>query len=180
MSDPVEDYETAANGFAAVLAQCGDDLSAPSPCEGWTAQHVVDHVMGGTTYYATEWGGTLPELADDAPLAARYDAGRQALADACRAPGALEQMVASPLGGEIPASVMLGIYTTDTLIHTWDLARSIGVEVELDPDLLQRSVEGVRGIEEVVRAPGIFGPAVDVGDDASAQDKAIAFFGRQP
>ena len=60
MPDAVADYETAASGFAAVLAQCGDDLSVPSPCEGWTAQDVVDHVTGGAPYYAASGAGWCP------------------------------------------------------------------------------------------------------------------------
>lgn len=180
MTDPIADYETAADGFSAVLARSGVDLSMGSPCEGWTAQDIVDHVVGGTSYYAAEFGGTVPEVPGDADVVTRYDALRAALADACRRPGALDQMVSSPLGGEIPAAVMLGIYTTDTLIHTWDLGRAVGVDVELDRDLLQRSWDGIIPIEELVRTPGVFGPAVDIDDAAPFQDRAMAFFGRQP
>ncbi|MGH9084455.1 MAG: TIGR03086 family metal-binding protein [Acidimicrobiales bacterium] len=179
MTDPIADYETAADGFARVLGQCPGSLDQPSPCEGWKAKDVVDHVLGGTAHFTTGFGGTQPPDSDD-DLAARYAALREAFVSACRAPGALEQMVPSPIGGELPATVMLGIFTTDTLIHTWDLARAIGVDVSLDEDLLQRSWDGMIPIESVVRRPGIFGPAVDVPDDAPFQDRAIAFFGRTP
>lgn len=67
----------------------------------------------------------------------------------------------------------------DTLVHTWDLAKAIGVDVELDRDLLQRSWDGVVPIESIVRQPGIFGPAVELPDDAPYQDRALAFFGRR-
>lgn len=181
MGDPVADYVTAARGFSRVLAQSEGRLDRASPCEGWTAKDVVDHVMGGAPYYAVAWGGTAPDVPDDADLATRFDAESAALADACSRPGALDQMTSSPIGdGEIPVRVMLGIFTTDTLIHTWDLAKAIGVDVELDADLLQRSWDGVVPMESVLRAPGIFGPAVDVADDAPFQDRALAFFGRQP
>ena len=180
MPDAVADYETAASGFADVLAQCGDDLSMPSPCEGWAAQDVVDHVMGGPPYYTEAWGGTVPEVPADADRAARYGAESRALADTCRQPGVLERMVPSPFGGEIPAEVMFGILTSDTLIHTWDLARSIGVDVVLDQDLLQRTWDGLVPMEEIVRRPEVFGPPVDVAPDAPLQDRAMAWFGRQP
>ena len=180
MGDPVADYETAAEGFARVLAQCSGPLDADSPCEGWKAQDVVDHVLGGTTHFTEAFGGTVPDVGEGADVATRYDALRKAFADACRQPGALDKMVPSPIGGEVPGSVMLGIYTTDTLIHTWDLARSMGLDVELDADLLKRSWEGVLPIESIVRQPGIFGPAVEVPDDAPFQDRAMAFFGRRP
>ena len=181
MPDAVQDYETAASGFAAVLAQCGDDLSMPSPCEGWAAQDVVDHVMGGPPYYAKAWGGQAPEVPADADRATRYATEYRALADVCRRPGVLEQMVPSPFGGgEIPAAVMFGILTSDTLIHTWDLARAIGVDVQLDQDLLQRTWDGLIPMEEMVRRPEVFGPPVEVDADAPLQDRAMAWFGRHP
>jgi uncharacterized protein (TIGR03086 family) len=178
MADPVDDYETAADGFAQVLARCDDGLGSQSPCAGWTGQDVVDHVFGGTASFTTGFGGTLPDV-DAADLSARYAALRAALAETCRRPGALEQMVPSPVGGEVPGGVMLGIFTTDTLIHTWDLARASGIDVELDPGLLERSWEGAKPIESILRRPGIFGPAVEVPDDAPFQDRALGFFGRQ-
>jgi uncharacterized protein (TIGR03086 family) len=181
MPDPVADYETAASGFAGVLARCGDDLGMASPCEGWTAQDVVDHVMGGPPYYAEAWGGQVPDVPDDADRATRYTAQYQALADTCRQPGVLDKMVSSPLGeGQIPAGMMFGILTSDTLIHTWDLARAIGVEVELDQDLLQRTWDGLIPIEAMVRRPDVFGPAVEIEEGAPLQDRAMAWFGRQP
>ena len=180
MPDPVADYETAATGFAEVLAQCGSDLGGDSPCEGWKAQDVVDHVLGGTSHFTAAFGGQVPDVLPTPTCRPRYATLRAALVEACRQPGALDQMVDSPLGGQLPGSVMLGIYTTDTLIHTWDLARAIGVDVRLDADLLERSWEGVKPIEELVRTPGVFGSAVDIDDSAPMQDRAMAWFGRQP
>lgn len=181
MPDAVADYETAARGFAAVLAQCGDDLSAPSPCEGWTAQDIVDHVMGGAPYYAREWGGEVPDLQEDTDRATRYRAESRAFAATCRQPGVLDRMVPAPgEGGEFPAAMMLGMFTADTLIHTWDLARSVGIDVELDQELLQRTWDGMVPMEAALRRPDVFGPAVEIDDSAPMQDRAMAWFGRQP
>ncbi len=181
MTDPIKDYETAADGFAAVLAKCADQLDGTSPCEGWTGQDVVDHVFGGMTHFTGVFGGTTPAEADaDADLSERYRTLRAAFVAACAAPGALEISVPSPLGGEMPGAAMLGILTTDTLIHTWDLARAAGTDVELEPDLLERSWQGLVPIESMVRRPGVFGPAVEVPEDAPFQDRALGFFGRQP
>ncbi len=179
MADPVKDYETAADGFARVLAQCGDGLDGQSPCEGWKGQDVVDHVLGGTTFFTTGFGGTAPTVDEAADLPARYAALRAALVETISRPGALDQMVSSPIGGEVPGGVMLGIFTTDTLIHTWDLARASGRDVELDAELLERSWEGAKPIESILRQPGIFGPAVEVPEEAPFQARALAFFGRQ-
>ena len=35
-------------------------------------------------------------------------------------------------------------------------------------------------MEEVLRRPDVFGPAVEIDDDAPMQDRAMAWFGRQP
>ena len=177
MSDPIADYERAADGFAAELARCEGNLDAPSPCEGWKAQDVVGHVLGNTTGFARGLGSEVPDT--DGDLTDRYAAARGALVEASRQPGALDKMVPGPLGGDLPAAVLLGIIATDTLIHTWDLAQALGHDVELDADLLQRSWDGLKPMEAMVRQPGVFGPAVDVADDAPFQARALAFFGRQ-
>lgn len=180
MADPIADYETAADGFARVLERCGSGLDSPSPCEGWTAKDVVEHVFGGTATFTEALGGSPPAADGGSDLASRYSELRGALVDAARQPGVLDQMVPAPIGGEVPAAMMLGIYTTDALIHTWDLAKAVGIDVELDADLLKRSWEGVIPLESVLRQPGIIGPAVDVAADAPFQDRAIGFFGRRP
>ncbi|MFP5255934.1 MAG: TIGR03086 family metal-binding protein [Acidimicrobiia bacterium] len=177
MSDPIADFERAADGFAAELGRCDGGLDGQSPCEGWKAQDVVDHVLGNTTGFAGGLGAEVPETGDD--LTARYSAARQALVDAARQPGALDKRVPGPLGGDMPAGMLLGIIATDTLIHTWDLARALGHDVELDADLLQRSWDGIKPMEAMIRQPGVFGPAVEVPDDAPFQTRALAFFGRR-
>lgn len=178
MADPFVDFGTAADGFAAVLARCNDaNLGMQSPCPDWTAQGVVDHVLTNTARFTSEFGGEVPDTGDD--LAGRYAALRGAMVDALSAPGALDQMTPSPIGGgQLPASLMFGIFTTDTLLHTWDLARAIGDDVELDPELLERSWRNAIPIDDALRAPTFFGPKVPVGEDEPMQTQALAFFGR--
>ena len=35
-------------------------------------------------------------------------------------------------------------------------------------------------MDELIRSSGMFGPRVDIGDDADPQSKMLAFFGRDP
>ncbi|WP_219635465.1 maleylpyruvate isomerase N-terminal domain-containing protein [Nocardioides ungokensis] len=44
MNALIDDYLTNADRFSAVVDAAGD-WTAPSPCEGWTARDVVDHVV---------------------------------------------------------------------------------------------------------------------------------------
>jgi uncharacterized protein (TIGR03086 family) len=178
MPDLIADYNTAADGFAAVLAKAEQtDLSAASPCPEWTANDVVDHVLGGASFFIQMFGGTDP--APQGTPTERFAVLRAALVDAITAPGAMERMVANPLlGGEVPAAVMFGICASDTLLHTWDLGRAIGEDPVLDPDVLERSWRNVIPMDDALRKPNLFGPKVEVSDDAPMQAQALAFFGR--
>lgn len=71
--------------------------------------------------------------------------------------------------------------TLDLLIHTWDLARATGQDDTLDPGLVEAlSAMFVPDIPDRGRQIGAIGPAVQVGDDASPQDRLLAAMGRHP
>ena len=80
------------------------------------------------------------------------------------------------------ASFLIG----DRLIHTWDLARSIGVDDTLPPDAVAATMAGLHHApSEFLRNPNplgirMMGQPVDVPADASDQDKMLAFAGRRP
>lgn len=171
------DYDTAADGFAAALAGCeGGDLSGASPCPDWKAQDVIEHVLGGAAMFAQMLGGEAPEV--DGTPSERFAALRAAVVAAANIPGVEDRTVPFPPGSEMPTENFLGIAASDTLIHTWDLAKATGQQVTLDPGVLERSWERMKPADEFIRQPGIFGPKIEVGDDAPADVQALAFFGR--
>jgi uncharacterized protein (TIGR03086 family) len=83
--------------------------------------------------------------------------------------------------GGMPKQQILGLLITDLLVHSWDLARSIGADETLPPAAVDAAMMGLtRMPEEMLRGGTMFGPAVEVPDTASPQDKLIAFAGRRP
>jgi uncharacterized protein (TIGR03086 family) len=70
--------------------------------------------------------------------------------------------------------------TTDVLVHTWDLARAVGVAVALDPELCESALSSAQKNEAGLRSSGMFGPPVDVSVDADIQSRLLAFLGRDP
>jgi hypothetical protein len=68
----------------------------------------------------------------------------------------------------------------DHLIHGWDLAVGTGGDRTLDPESVQACLAWFEGREEMYRAGGAIGPRVDVASDATAQDRLLAAFGRDP
>ncbi len=72
------------------------------------------------------------------------------------------------------------IVTGDVFTHTWDLARATGQSETLDPDQLQRMIAGMGSMpEEVLRADGMFGPRIDVPDEADDQMRFLGYVGRR-
>ena len=65
-------------------------------------------------------------------------------------------------------------------MHSWDLAKALGREPDLGRSAAARRWRPCEPIEQLLRDSGQFGPAVPVADDASPQDKLVAFIGRDP
>ena len=66
------------------------------------------------------------------------------------------------------------------MIHAWDLARGIGGDERLDPELVEFVHALMAPQVEQWRDAGVFAAAVDVPDDADLQTKLLALTGRTP
>jgi uncharacterized protein (TIGR03086 family) len=175
---PVLDrLQLAATGFtrsveAAAAKRAWD---APSPCEGWNAGDVVDHLVGNFANLARRCGVDVDLTGD---RTADWAAARDALLKAAAQPGALDAVFDGP-GGEMPLGKTLAVFvTTDTLVHTWDLAHAVGGDESLDEELCRRSYERALPADEQLRVPGLFGPKLDYGEDDPVQTKMLRFYGR--
>jgi uncharacterized protein (TIGR03086 family) len=82
--------------------------------------------------------------------------------------------------GPTTVDAMIGDNVGDTTIHAWDLAQALEVDDHLDPQLVQHVLGTLTPVVEGMRSPIMFGPAVTVGSEASAQDRLLALSGRQP
>ena len=166
-------WEQTAQKWTEVAGQLtDDDWAKPTTCEEFTVRQLVDHVLhwqamgGGILGAGTEAGATWDEI-------------RPALAGALENPANLEGT--SEAFGGMPKQQILGLLITDLLLHSWDLARSIGADETLPPAAVDAAMMGLsRMPEEMLRGGTMFGPAIDVPESASAQDKLIAFSGRRP
>ena len=134
----------ASAGFEERLRKVGRDRwMAPTPCGDWNVRQLVNHVTRGNLNYRDLVAGAssadflrrrdADALGDDA-LGAFRESVATCLA-AFREPGALDRTLDYPLG-RIRGAQALAVRTTDTTIHTWDLARATGLAEDLDPDLL--------------------------------------------
>ena len=82
--------------------------------------------------------------------------------------------------GTMPAAEAISIITYSTLIHSWDVAVAVGRTVEFD-DAEAALAEAVgAALVPALQPQGLFGPEVELGDDASPTQRVIAFAGRNP
>lgn len=186
--DILDLFDRATEWTATKVAGAQGRLDAQTPCDEWTARRLIDHLLAGQQMFASgPSGGTIapptgepPELVGDDP-AAQYEDARKATLHAYSQPGVLEGTVKGS-SGDVPAMQVMGIAFCDQLIHGWDLAKATGQDATMPPDLAEVAMQFVGGrISDEARGPGKnFKAAVEVPDDASAQDKLVAYCGRTP
>ncbi len=164
------DYRVACAAFADAIRAARGHPDAPTPAAEGDVQGVLDHVFGVHDSLLLQPLGVLPDPPD--PLAdpeARWAATVDALFPALARPGVLDQRV-----------LLIGIVTTDVLIHSWDLSRAVGADVPLDPGLCERGYDRARQHHQVLEESGALGAPVAVPDDAPVQDRLLGLFGRNP
>jgi uncharacterized protein (TIGR03086 family) len=102
-------------------------------------------------------------------------------------PGALERVLDYPLG-KVAGRQALGVRTTDTVIHTWDLARAVGSDDRLDvglvawiDDSLEEIYAGLVETPTAIETTHRFFAAPEgvLADDAPRQDRLPHRMGRE-
>jgi uncharacterized protein (TIGR03086 family) len=182
--------ERACQSTAAVLAMVrSDDLDRPTPCASWNVRDVVNHIVGGTGYFAElAEKGAVTDRGDDADgtsadFAATFQRQAERLVAAFRAPGAMAKPMKLPFG-ELPGSVCVWIAAGDIFTHGWDLAKATGQPTDLEPDVAARLLTQIEPIlPDDMRGPdtqAAFGPRVEIANSAPAADRLAAFEGRHP
>jgi len=182
--------ERACRSTAAVLAMVGHaDLDRPTPCASWNVRDVVNHVVGGTGYFAElAVKGAVTDRADDpdctaTDFAATFQREAERLVAAFRAPEAMTKPMKLPFG-ELPGSVCIWIAAGDIFTHGWDLAKATGQPTDLEPDVAARLLVQLEPMlpDEMRGRDGeaAFGPRVEITDSAPAADRLAAFEGRHP
>src|SRR5262249_34378937 len=111
------------------------------------------------------------------PLGAWSSASRDAVA-AVAGDGVLDRIVHLSFG-DLPGGEDALQLFAEHLIHAWDLARGIGGDEQLDPELVDACSRWFSpGMERAYRGAGAIGPGADVPEGADAQTVLLARFGR--
>lgn len=188
---PGLDLHPAAREVTRLLDGVADDLlSAPTPCEDMPVAALLDHLIGLSVAFTEAARKTA--AGTSAPQAAAEQLDRdwrtvlprrlKELVEAWHAPSAWEGMTEAG-GVTMPAEVMGVVAVDELVLHGWDLARATGQSFSCDPAstaaVLEFTAETAKPENEQTRQ-GLFGPAVEVDEDATDFDRALGYAGRDP
>jgi len=174
--DLLDAYDRASGWTAAKVRGATGQLDRATPCDGWDVRSLLNHVLDTQRYFTGAARGedapppspVPPTLLGDDPVAT-FERSRSDLLGAFAEPGAIEK-----------TGPALGIACADQLLHGWDLATAIGQDATMPEGLPALAYEMIHGRFSDEQRQGIFKPAVPVAPDASAQDRLLAYTGRDP
>lgn len=183
----LEQYDHALSEFGSRLEAVEDgQWSDPTPCTEWDVRRLVAHVVDEARWapYLLS-GGTVSDAGDrfpGDPLGADPRAAWREASAAARtafaAEGALDRTV-SVSSGEMGARDYLWDMTVDATVHAWDLARAIGADERLDPELVRRIHSQRDKDPDALAAGGRFAPPVQVAAHADLQARMLGLMGRR-
>ena len=182
------DAEAVRTSIELVSTATTADLSKPTPCRAWTLYGLLAHMA--TQHYgfaAASRGESDPalwkvrDLGED-PVKAYVSAAEHVL-DAFAEPGVADRTF--PLvefGADFPGGQAISFHFIDYVVHSWDVAKSLGRTVTFAPATLEaaQAVAQVVPTGEVRLAPGTpFAPDVPWSGD-NPLDQIVAHLGRNP
>ncbi|QWF23351.1 maleylpyruvate isomerase family mycothiol-dependent enzyme [Nocardioides sp. LMS-CY] len=166
----------AADRFTATV-HATTDWSAPSPCEGWTAAEVVDHIVDTERDYLSRMDvalGDRPTGSPEAVWSEHLAAVRPLLTDELRAREYDGFFGRTTMGATLDA-----FYGFDLVVHGWDLGFSNGrptTFTEADMDALEAAFVG---FGDHAYDEGVFKRPVDTPEGADRQTLLLARMGRR-
>jgi uncharacterized protein (TIGR03086 family) len=177
MDADVLDLYRQASQWTAEKVAGATDLEAETPCTEWRVRDLMNHMLDTQHYFAAAARGekdatppapSPPSLVTDDPTA-DFDRGSAEVIDAYAQDGLVDKM-----------GPVLGIAFSDQLLHGWDLARATKQDATMPAGLAQAAYDAIHGKFTDEQRKGVFGPEIAVGDDATPQERLLAYTGRDP
>jgi uncharacterized protein (TIGR03086 family) len=170
--------------IAVVTRVSEGDLRRPTPCSAWRLADLLAHMTEEHNAFAVAAGAAASPTGGD-PVAA-YRVAAEGVVAAFGADGVLEREFSVPGANTevtFPAGTAIGFHFIDYLVHTWDVARALGVGFAPEPDLVDAALPIAAAVPDgdYRRLPGsVFAPRVAVPADVPAWDRVLAMLGRSP
>jgi len=152
------------------------DLDAATPCEEWQARDLLNHMLETQRYFvaaargedASPPGPTPPEVLSDDPKR-DFERARADVIETFSQEGVVDK-----------TGPALGIAFADMLLHGYDVASATGQDTTMPDGLAEAAYTTIHGRFTDEQRKGVFKPEIPVGDDASPQQRLLAYTGRDP
>lgn len=165
-----------------------DQLAGTTPCADFDVRTLLGHLVAGLRRLDTVGSGgaalDVPRVISGIPDDGWAEAYRDAHAATRRTwanDDVLDRTLSMPFG-EAPGRGVLGVFTFETAVHSWDLASAIGYAEPLDADVGDAALAAARARvpAEPRGGPVPFAPVVPVPDDAGVYERLAGWLGRVP
>lgn len=172
-----------------VHAIAPDQLRAVTPCTEYDVRGLLNHLLfWAPSLEAAARKEFVPPPAQsesevvlaDGDWARAVDLQLDRSVAAWSRPAAWEGITHMGSPRELPAGMVGGMVLSELVVHGWDLARATGQHAEWDPELLVFVHDEVAKTAEQGREMGVYGPAVEVTDEAPTLDRVLGLTGRDP
>ena len=155
----------------------------PTPCKDWTALDLAEHVVAGNEMAIGLLGGrparsSAGPSGTDRGLAAAFAETCVGQAEAFTA-AAPEVWVAHP-AEQITAAEFAIYRCADIVVHAWDLARAIGADDAIDPELVDQVLQPYVDWAQTLDVAGVFAATLPGVCGESRQDQLLRQLGRTP
>jgi uncharacterized protein (TIGR03086 family) len=161
------------------------DLRLSTPCTGWTTRDLLNHVVGGAQMFAGALqgaplhpiSGRQPDVVGSDPLGA-FERAATAFGEAAGQPGSMDRVLHLPLGS-MTGETFLRYAAFDLLVHSWDLATTLGADLDVPDDLVEPCDHFAHQVLAASARDGVdFSEAVEPTPSADAMARLIAYTGR--
>ena len=181
MAQVQDNYRVVSSDFdAAVRSVAPEAWRTQSPCEEWTARDIVAHVVDGHRSVISGMRGEVPTpLGVDEDPRQAWEEVAHAIAAITQDPAQAAKEIDGPTGTMAAGEVIDRFVIMDLLVHTWDLARTVGADEHLDEDSVRRAYDVLKPMDGMIRRPNFFGPKLDPPSDVDRQTEFLYFTGRR-
>jgi len=185
----IESLRRARDDFErSLFCVAADQWGWGTACGSWTVADLVSHVIGATHMYIALLDGACGR--DAVPLASVSFGADEAVAEFLDAADALETRFAAPdvltridlhhPAGDVSGDDLLGYAMVEWVLHGWDLARAVGADDSIDPDLALVLYDEMRPATGRLSALGAFAPAIPTPPGAGVAERLLRLLGRCP
>jgi uncharacterized protein (TIGR03086 family) len=174
--DLLDLYGGASEWTLSKVVGAASKMGAGTPCDNWDVRMLINHMLDTQNYFASAARGEdasppspdPPELVNDDPVGA-FERSRAETMRAFGQPGVLEK-----------TGPALGIAFSDQLLHGWDLAKATGQDTVMPAGMADAAYDLIHGRFTDEQRKGVFKPEIPIGPSASAQERLLAYTGRDP